>query len=524
MSKPKIVSDYLDAAVPKGLSASRRKLLTEELEGHIYDRVDAYMQMGYTKEESLQKAIEAMGDAEPVQVEFNRLYSGDTVLTCLVSFSMVLSALLFNCIFGNTTLSMPNTAELAVSLIFVFSLILADIWAYRKKRKKVLIALAITSAVLFILPFLPYLSMLAEILINFAQTLVIISSSLLACICALFRIDKDTLIYEFFDLTSLYLPLLLSVCLTALPAYLSVSCDTEEQRSEVPEKKNSVSLRLIGVLFVAVSALLCFSYSSACDYYQIDDGGTVVRERLEEKRYKDLYEIYNRISDEADFETADSILRECGLIPQDEFLESLPPLEREGWEADRNDKGVVLSDNDRFYLFPGKYGPTESYHGFNEHEEKDVIHYSVRGILIPDTGKETISHIEMVFSNEEGYNNGLFEKNITAPIYDAFSVLQKGDEKSEVLSAFENLHFTDVIMQRDLSGSVPNEARTYRCYMYYTSNSWEETSPETGDPIHLCDITVTLFFDGEELTYGIFSGSGKDSKYYYNDIGTVTIK
>ena len=60
--------------------------------------------------------------------------------------------------------------------------------------------------------------------------------------------------------------------------------------------------------------------------------------------------------------------------------------------------------------------------------------------------------------------------------------------------------------------------------MYYTSNSWEETSPETGDPIHLCDITVTLFFDGEELTYGIFSGSGKDSKYYYNDIGTVTIK
>lgn len=522
MSKPKIVSDYLDAAVPKGLSASRRKLLTEELEGHIYDRVDAYMQMGYTKEESLQKAIEAMGDAEPVQVEFNRLYNGDTVLTCLVSFSMVLSALLFNCIFGNTTLSMPNTAELAVSLIFVFSLILAEIWAYRKKRKKVLIALAITSAVLFILPFLPYLSMLAEILINFAQTLVIISTSLLACICALFRIDKNTLIYEFFDLTSLYLPLLLSVCLTALPAYLSVSCDTEEQHSEVPEKKKGVSLRLIGVLFVTVSALLCFSYSSACDYYQIDDGGTVVRERLEEKRYKDLYEIYNRISDEADFETADSILRECGLIPQDEFLESLPPLEREGWEADRNDKGVVLSDNDRFYLFPGKYGPIESYYDFNGDEE--VAHYSVRGIIIPDTGKETISHIEMVFSNEEGYNNGLFEKNITAPIYDAFSVLQKGDEKSEVLSAFENLHFTDVIMQRDLSGSVPNEARTYRCYMYYTSNSWEETSPETGDPIHLCDITVTLFFDGEELTYGIFSGSGKDSKYYYNDIGTVTIK
>ena len=49
MNKPKIVSDYLEAAIPKGLSASRRTLLTEELEGHIYDRVDAYMEIGYAK-------------------------------------------------------------------------------------------------------------------------------------------------------------------------------------------------------------------------------------------------------------------------------------------------------------------------------------------------------------------------------------------------------------------------------------------------------------------------------------------
>ena len=40
MSKPKIVSDYLDAAVPKGLTESRRKLLTEELESHIYETLN----------------------------------------------------------------------------------------------------------------------------------------------------------------------------------------------------------------------------------------------------------------------------------------------------------------------------------------------------------------------------------------------------------------------------------------------------------------------------------------------------
>ncbi|MGN1195123.1 MAG: permease prefix domain 1-containing protein [Acutalibacteraceae bacterium] len=521
MNKPKIVSDYLEAAVPKGLTASRRKLLTEELEGHIYDRVDAYMQMGYTKEESLKKAVEAMGDTEPVQVEFNRLYNGDTVLSCLVSFAMVLSALLFHLVFGNTTWFMPNEAELAVSLILVFGLILAEIQMYRKKRKKVLISFAVTSAVLFIPPFLPYTSMLALILVNPAQTLEIISSSFLASVCALFRIGKDTLIYEFCDLTSLYFPLLLSVCLTALPASLSVLCDKEKQYSDVPKRKKGVALRSVGVLFVAVFALFCFSYSSACDYYQIEDGGPIVRERLEEKRYKDLYEIYNRISDDADFETADSILHECGLIPQDEFLETLSPLEREEWEIGLNDEGVTFSDSDRFYIFPGKYGPLESYRYYNGDEE--VAHYSVRGIIIPDTGKKPLSYKTMVFSNEEGFNNSLLEKNITAPIYDAFSALKKGDEKSKVLSAFENLHFTDVIIQRDLSASVPTEARIYRCYIQYFYNEKEDDPQEIKDLNGWCDITATLFFDGDKLTDGIFSGTGKDSKYYYNDIGIVAI-
>ena len=74
MSKPKIVSDYLDAAVPKGLTESRRKLLTEELESHIYDKAEHYMEIGYPEEESFEKAIEAMGDAESVNEQFSELY------------------------------------------------------------------------------------------------------------------------------------------------------------------------------------------------------------------------------------------------------------------------------------------------------------------------------------------------------------------------------------------------------------------------------------------------------------------
>lgn len=91
------------------------------------------------------------------------------------------------------------------------------------------------------------------------------------------------------------------------------------------------------------------------------------------------------------------------------------------------------------------------------------------------------------------------------------------------MSAFENLNYTDIIIQREFAGSTPTETRIYRCYIQYFNNYKEEDPQEIKDLNGWCDITVTLFFDGEKLIDGIFSGTGKDRKYYYNDIGIAAI-
>lgn len=72
MQTPKIVSDYLDAAVPKGLTESRRKLLTEELESHIYDKAEHYMEIGYPEEESFEKIYKESRIVNALIVLFQR--------------------------------------------------------------------------------------------------------------------------------------------------------------------------------------------------------------------------------------------------------------------------------------------------------------------------------------------------------------------------------------------------------------------------------------------------------------------
>ncbi|MDD6527124.1 MAG: permease prefix domain 1-containing protein [Oscillospiraceae bacterium] len=148
MSKPKIVSDYLDAAVPKGLTESRRKLLTDELESHIYDKAEHYMEIGYSEKKSFEKAVTEMGDAEPVRESFEKLYKESWIINTLI----VLGAIPLNFLatvlgfdyayFGHTwDILTPiyvfiSTALASVSLLSILHL-------YKKRKENRLIAVAV---------------------------------------------------------------------------------------------------------------------------------------------------------------------------------------------------------------------------------------------------------------------------------------------------------------------------------------------------------------------------------------------
>ncbi len=74
MQQHKIVEDYLNSVIPEKISTEAKTLLREEIECHIYDKAEFFMEIGYDEEVAFQKAVEGMGEAEPVRQEFNSIY------------------------------------------------------------------------------------------------------------------------------------------------------------------------------------------------------------------------------------------------------------------------------------------------------------------------------------------------------------------------------------------------------------------------------------------------------------------
>lgn len=74
MQQRKIVEDYLSSIIPDKIADSTKAELREEIEGHIYDKAEFYMEIGYDEETAFKKAIVEMGEAEPVREEFSQIY------------------------------------------------------------------------------------------------------------------------------------------------------------------------------------------------------------------------------------------------------------------------------------------------------------------------------------------------------------------------------------------------------------------------------------------------------------------
>lgn len=66
-----------------------RKLITAELESHLLDKIDYYVDIGYSKEDAEKRATEEMGNPDDTAVPLNALhqnkYRGVFTFICLVA-------------------------------------------------------------------------------------------------------------------------------------------------------------------------------------------------------------------------------------------------------------------------------------------------------------------------------------------------------------------------------------------------------------------------------------------------------
>lgn len=151
MPQHKIVEAYLESAIPQKVSEDTKARIRAELECHIFDRADFYMEIGYDEDAAIEKAIEQMGEGEEVKAEFETLYKDSTLKGLLWFFGLCAGNLITISPWGYwhfvepNMYASPSIAVLSVYLAVWVFLIVHTVTCFRQKLYKQLTG--ITSAV-----------------------------------------------------------------------------------------------------------------------------------------------------------------------------------------------------------------------------------------------------------------------------------------------------------------------------------------------------------------------------------------
>ena len=148
MQQHKIVEDYLDSVIPQKISSKVEKEIRTEIESHIYDRVDFYMEIGYDEESAIKKAVEQMGEGEDVKVQFSNLYK-DSMLKAILLFlgicvwnvSAVTAGLGYMNFVDPVMYVLPNIVFLILILVGNVFLIVYTMKCIRQKLQKQLLGI-----------------------------------------------------------------------------------------------------------------------------------------------------------------------------------------------------------------------------------------------------------------------------------------------------------------------------------------------------------------------------------------------
>ena len=129
-----------------------KKSIQAELESHILDKADYYMEIGYSKDEAFKRATEEMGDAEETAVPLNGIHFKSTVLEyALVCFVFILQFLFYSNEYGFNYMQSTHyiTIDFLSTAIF-FSYIILLWYSNKHKYKSIPFAILISFCSMFL--------------------------------------------------------------------------------------------------------------------------------------------------------------------------------------------------------------------------------------------------------------------------------------------------------------------------------------------------------------------------------------
>lgn len=150
------VKTFVDSFVPENLPKKKRLELKDELECHILDKADFYKEIGYSLEESLDKAIEDFGTNEEMRSqiynEFEELYHERSIFG--IAAFVLISLMNFLCFpldlwsFSADYNRDPDPISIFVSFCMIFLVLIMIAFARIKKYRKMLASIGIANALI----------------------------------------------------------------------------------------------------------------------------------------------------------------------------------------------------------------------------------------------------------------------------------------------------------------------------------------------------------------------------------------
>ncbi len=141
MQPHKIVEDYISSVIPEKISAGVKNELKAELESHIYDKAEFYVEIGYDEDAAFKKAVDEMGETETVKTEFAAIYKDSSLKGALMFFGMCIVNLLSVSSFGlgywyfvePSMHRFPSVSELTA---FLAGLVFITVYTIKCSREK----------------------------------------------------------------------------------------------------------------------------------------------------------------------------------------------------------------------------------------------------------------------------------------------------------------------------------------------------------------------------------------------------
>lgn len=441
MQQHKIVEDFLDSIIPQKISPKAEEEIREEIESHIYDRVDFYKELGYDEETAIKKSVEKMGEAEEVKAKFTALYKDSTLKAillflgiCIWNVATVTAGLGYMNFVDPVDYVFPSIALLVPVLAGNVSLIVYTVKCVRQKLQKQLLgiigAFVLVSLGSFVTSgiFFPVINA-GKLIIKYITNGVYPTDGTMA--------GSD------FDITVANILLVILYTVLSFIAY---------DKMGFRKKPYRLSLKQITVLLVAVCLSFTVVYGFAYAKYEWSYTQTLNGAKdneffsdmtIEQKKVFDTIEVGDEIK------KTDKILTQNGFVRQNKnYADYIDDCYMPFWVDD------YLSEKNLENIKEDKYS---IYCHTTEQEYKDliscvVVSYDVNGrinykLFVPDV--KDIGHISYL-----NYNNG-------AEMADLSENLQQGDSAESILDFIRTTgaHIIEDEMQKE-----GNKITTYKIY------------------------------------------------------------